>query len=117
MQPTPTEAALQRHIPVDALPWVPEHFYAECGSVLPRWEMRHVLSPEGIASAVDEIMRWPLRVADLRGLFLDGWSYRTQLTLADALYVVLADHLKGQLLTDDQRLARMPNPPAQILHL
>lgn len=102
---------------MDALPWVPEHFYAECGGVLRRWEMRQALGPEAIASAIDEIIRWPLRVAGLRGLFVDAWGHRTQLTLADALYVALADHLKAPLLTDDQRLARMPNSPVQMLHL
>jgi hypothetical protein len=52
---------------------VPDLFFAECGAVLRRWDLNNILAPNQIADAISELMVWPLRVAQIRGLFLDAW--------------------------------------------
>lgn len=42
---------------------------------------------------------------------------RANLTFADGLYVALAAHLGGSLLTDDGRLANAPTLTVPVLHL
>jgi len=96
---------------------VPEIFYAECGSVLRRWDLNGILPPAQIKSALDDLLAWPLRVTQIRGLFIDAWKLRGNLTFADALYVALADHLKAPVLTGDHKLANAPNLPVQALFL
>jgi predicted nucleic acid-binding protein len=95
-------------LPGDAIPWVPDLLFAECGAVLRRWSMNSKMSSERIAEAVGELMTWPLRVAQVRGLFLDAWRLRNNLTFADGVYVALAEHLGADLLTDDGRLLTHP---------
>lgn len=54
--------ALRVLLPADAVPWVPEHFYVECGAVLRRWDLNQILTPAQVAQAIEELMAWPLRV-------------------------------------------------------
>jgi predicted nucleic acid-binding protein len=70
-----------------------------------------------IGEAIDELMAWPLRVTQVRGLFADGWRLRANVTFADAMYVALAEHLGADLLSDDSRLAKAPGLPVRVLHL
>jgi predicted nucleic acid-binding protein len=104
-------------LPGDAVPWVPDHFFAECGAVLRRWEINEILPADQIADANRELLAWPLRVAQVRGLYNDAWRLRPNLTFADALYVALAEHLSAEMLTDDGRLAKSPTLPIRTLHL
>jgi len=46
-----------------------------------------------------------------------AWAYRHNMTVADALYVVLADRLNASFLTDDRNLANSRTFPAHILRL
>lgn len=46
----------------------------------------------------------------------DAWSRRANLTVADALYVTLAQHLKAPL-TDDHKLAGAPGLSIAVLRL
>ncbi len=71
-------------LPPDAVPWVPELFYVECGAVLRRWDLNTILSKAQIATAVEELMAWPLRVTQVRGLFFDAWGLRANLIFAGA---------------------------------
>jgi predicted nucleic acid-binding protein len=96
---------------------VPDLFFAECGAVLRRWDLNNILVPNQIADAISELMAWPLRVAQIRGLFLDGWRLRQNLTFADSIYVALAEHLGAFLLTDDARLSNAPGLPIRTLCL
>ena len=43
-------------LPPDAVPWVPEHFYVECGAVLRRWDLNQILTGTEIAQAIDALM-------------------------------------------------------------
>jgi hypothetical protein len=38
---------------------------------------------------------WPLRIAQIRGLFTDAWRHRHNIAFADATYVALAEHLNA----------------------
>ncbi len=96
---------------------MPDHFFVECGAVLRRWDLNAVLPPDQVATAVAELNAWPLRIAQVRGLFADAWRIRFNLTFADAIYVALAEHLGVDLLTDDGRLANAPGLPVRTLHL
>jgi len=109
--------ALRKLLPPDAVPWVPEFFYVECGAVLRRWDLNTILTPEEISAAMDALMAWPLRVVQVRGLLADAWRRRANITFPDAIYVALADHLGADLLTDDQKLANTPKLPVRPLHL
>jgi len=96
---------------------VPELFYVECGAVLRRWDLNGILTPVQIGQAIGELMAWPLRVTQVRGLFAGAWRLRTNITFADAVYVALAEHLGADLLSDDRRLANTPGIPVRVLHL
>jgi predicted nucleic acid-binding protein len=84
---------LRTLLPPDAVPCVPEVFFVECGSVLRRWDLNRILAQDEIDRALRELMAWPLRVTQIRGLFGDAWRLRATVTFADALYVALAEHL------------------------
>jgi predicted nucleic acid-binding protein len=109
--------AMRGLLPADAIPWVPEIFYVECGAVLRRWDLNRVLTREEITTAIDQLLAWPLRIAQIRPLFMDAWRQRANITLPDAVYVALAEHLGAPLLTDDHKLANTPNLPVHALRL
>lgn len=109
--------ALRTLLPVDAVPWVPETFYVEVGSVLRRWDLNAVLTPEQISEALRQLAAWPLHVAQVRSLFADAWRHRKNLTFADATYVALAEHLDAEVLTDDHKLANAPTLDVRMLRL
>lgn len=98
---------------------MPELFYVECGAVLRRWDLNGILSPAQVSQAIGELMAWPLRITQVRGLFADAWRLRAHVTFADAIYVALAVHLDAVavLLSDDIRLANAPGLPVRVLHL
>lgn len=108
--------ALRRVLPDDAVPWVPDHFFAECGAVLRRWEINDVLTAEEVQRGVDELLAWPLRVVQVRGLFPAAWDKRANVTFADGLYVALAAHLDASLLTCDGCLAKAPTIGVPVLY-
>jgi predicted nucleic acid-binding protein len=100
-------------LPTDAVPWVPELFFVECGAVLRRWDLNRILTRAQIDQAIEALMGWPLRVTQVRGLFADAWRLRANVTFADAVYVALAAHLGADLLSDDGRLAKAPGLPVR----
>jgi predicted nucleic acid-binding protein len=106
--------ALARLLPAGAEGWVPEHFYAEVLGVL-RWQLRGQKLSESQASvAVGRLGGWHLHRASVAPLVPAAWSYRHNLTAADALYVVLAEQLGASLLTDDHRLTQAPTFPSHV---
>ena len=96
---------------------MPELFFAECGSVLSRWDLNRILTHAQIDQAIDALMGWPLRITQVRGLFADAWRLRANVTFADGVYVALAEHLGADLLSDDRRLAHTPGLPVRVVHL
>jgi predicted nucleic acid-binding protein len=109
--------ALRSLVPADAVPWTPETFYVEVGTVLRRWDLNAVLTPDQIIPALHQLAAWPLRVAQVRSLFAEAWRHRNNLTFADATYVALAEHIGADLPTDDHKLANAPTLPVRVLRL
>ena len=108
---TPRGLRLARLIPSGAERDVPEHFVAEAGGVLRRWELAGRLTPDQAAAAVRRLIRWRGDRYPLAPLLYDAWTFRNNLVVADALYVVLAMRLGAPLLTDDHKLANAPTLP------
>ena len=107
-------------MPQSAELWVPEHFYSEVfGSIRFLHVVAGRLSLQRAETAIDRLTRWHLRQAGLGSLIRPAWSYRHNMSGADALYVALAEHLGAGLLTDDLRLANAPTFPTavQVLQL
>jgi len=107
--------ALARLLPDDAAGWVPEHFYAEVlGVVRRRLVVDKSISEAQAAFALGRLRRWHLRHAAVEPLLDSAWAYRHNMTVADALYVALAERLGAALLTADQRLANTPTFPSTV---
>ncbi len=109
--------AIRGLLPQTAIPWIPELFFVECGTVLRRWDVNGALAPAQISRGIDDLMRWPLRVVQVRALFTDAWRLPANLTFSDAVYVALAEHLGAELRTDDHKLVATPNLSIRTLHL
>ncbi len=112
---TITGRALRALLPPDAVPWAPETFYIEVGTVLRRWDLNRILTTAQISEALRQLTAWPLRVAQIRSLFADAWRHRQNPTFADATYVALAEALGCPLLTSDARLAAAPGPTCRMV--
>ena len=107
--------ALARLVPSGAEGWVPEHFYAEVLAVLRRRSVIDRDLPEAQAmAAVTRLRGWHLHRASVSPLVESAWAYRHNMTAADALYVVLAEHLQADFLTDDHNLVDGPTFPPSI---
>ena len=105
---TPIGRQLRAKLPVGAETWVPEHYYAESVGVLRRDELNRRFDPARIQVALDRLMTAPARRVSVKPLIAEAWRLRQNLTIADALYVVLATHVGAELVTSDLRLANAP---------
>lgn len=111
---------LARLVPAGAEEWVPEHFYAEVLSVVRRQcVVDQTVSQDEASSIVRRLRAWPLHRASVQPLIASAWTYRHNISAADALYVALAEHLGAALLTSDHRLANGPTfpPSVEVLRL
>jgi predicted nucleic acid-binding protein len=105
---TTTGRALQERLPPNADPWVPDHYFAEVAAVLRR---RALLQPDDearVGLALTRVLDAPMRRVSVKPLLYEAWPLRHNMTIADALYVVVALHLDAPLVTTDLRLARAP---------
>jgi predicted nucleic acid-binding protein len=95
--------------------WVPEHFYSEVLALIRRQVVvTHILDEPKARAAVNELRSWRLHRAAVRPLLDAAWTYRHNMTAADALYVVLAEHLHASFLTDDHNLVEAPTFPSTV---
>jgi predicted nucleic acid-binding protein len=99
---------LTAKLPAEARSWVPEHYFIEAGSVLRRFERKGVISPARTAIAFHDLLHGDMRRAQVRPLMEAAWRNRGHLTVADAVYVILAEQLKATLVTADRNLANSP---------
>jgi predicted nucleic acid-binding protein len=113
---TATGRMLQQLLPSGARWWVAEHFYVEGAGALRRAELRSEVPNTRVAQAKASLPTAPLRRVQVRPLLADAWSKRANLTIADALYVVLAEHLDAALVTTDVRLANSPTLGVATVH-
>jgi len=98
---------LASHV-VDAEVAVPDHFHVECTAALRRLELRGELTPGEAQSALDQLLALRVRRVDTAPLLREAWLMRHNVTVADALYVVVARRLDVALVTGDLRLAQAP---------
>ena len=88
--------------------WVPEHYYLEVAGTLRRLERRRQLVGGEASGLLDEALYGNAVRVTLRALLGAAWARRGHVTVADALYVVLAEMLGATLVTADRRLAKAP---------
>lgn len=105
---TPTGLALEAQLPPGARWWVPEHSFIKVTSALRRIEIQGAATSARVATAFARFTSAPTTRVQIRPLVGDAWARRGHLTIADAIYVVLAEHLNAPLVTTDRRLAASP---------
>lgn len=113
---TATGRRLQPLLPTGARWWVSEHFFAEVAGALRRAELGGGVLSARVAQAMTSLSTAPMRRVQVRPLLADAWSKRANLTLADSLYVVLAEHLDATLVTTDINLSNAPTLRVATIH-
>lgn len=110
--------ALSRLLPAGSTLWAPEHYFAEVASALRRLEvLERRLEAATALAALETAKQLVRRRVNVRPLLDEAWEYRFNISLGDALYVVVAKHLGCPILTGDRRLAATPKLPVDVLHL
>ena len=103
--------------PLERTWWVPDHFHLECAGALRRLLLKGVINEVRASTALARLLSLPVTVVRSQLLVAEAWTYRNNLIVQDAAYVVLAKHLGAPLLTGDRKMAGAPNLPVQILHI
>lgn len=88
--------------------WVPEHYYVETAATIRRLQVASEISAERAAVALSRLLSTPTHRVQIRPLLSEAWTLRHNITIADALYVVMANHLHATLITLDVNLAHAP---------
>ncbi len=103
--------------PRDRTWWVPDHFHVETAAAVRRMLLRGLIDDQRAGSALERLPALPVTVNRSHPLIAEAWTYRRNLIVQDAVYVVLAKHLNVPLLTGDRKMAGAPNLPVQVLHI
>ncbi len=88
--------------------WVPDNFFTESAGVLRRLAQRKEISQERAAQAMTRLLSLRVQHVSTRPFISEAWTLRENVTMADAVYVVLARHLGAELATMDERLRGAP---------
>jgi predicted nucleic acid-binding protein len=104
---TPIGAALRPKLPAGTV-WVPEIYYAEVAGALRRLELAGTITAQRAVVALDELLAAPLRRIEVKPLLSEARTLGHNVTIADAVYVVLARHSSSAVVTTDHRLASAP---------
>jgi predicted nucleic acid-binding protein len=86
----------------------PELIDLEVSSVLRRLVLTGQLTARRAEQALTDLVALPVRRAPHLPLLARCWSLRESLSVYDASYAALAEHLGTVLLTADARLSRAP---------
>ena len=113
---TPAGERIRAQVPQGADWWVPEHYFVEVAGALRRALIRRAAPEAQILEAFARFAAAPLRRVQVRPLLPDAWRRRGNLTVADALYVALAEHLGAALVTADLNLVRAPGLTIATIH-
>lgn len=100
--------ALLAQIPPSPQWWMPEHYFVETAAALRRAEYTGAVTPRRASAAFARLLAGRGHRVQVRPLLAEAWQRRGHLTVADALYVVLAEQVDATLVTGDLRLARSP---------
>lgn len=104
---TPIGRRLLAKLPLDVEEWVPELYFAEVAAVLRRDVIHRRYPLARVEVALRRLIMSPVRRVEVRPLLRETWSMRQNLTVADAVYVVMARHLGAPLATSDLHLAAL----------
>ncbi len=107
--------AIRDRIPDDVEEWVPEIYFVEVAATLRRAELAGRVTVDRAALALSDLLAGPQRRVQVRALLPEAWTLRHNLTVTDALYVVLARHLGAALVTVDERLAGAPGIDVEVI--
>jgi predicted nucleic acid-binding protein len=85
---------------------VPHLFFTEIGAVLGKRYRRREISAWVVVATLEAVEEVPVQVWPDRDLLWDGLAIalRCGCSVYDALYLALADHIDGRLVTADRRL-------------
>jgi predicted nucleic acid-binding protein len=100
--------ALLAKVPAPSEWWAPEHYFVETAGAIRRAELRAAVTPVQASTAMRRLESVKLHRVQVRPLLSAAWVRRGHLTIADALYVVLAEQLSAELVTADVNLANSP---------
>lgn len=67
------------------------------------------MPPARVARALNQLREAALYSVALSPLLAEAWERRKSMSVADALYVILAKHLDASLVTADIKLTRAPS--------
>lgn len=95
--------------------WVPEHYYVETAATIRRLQIANEITAERASVALSRLLVAPLRRVQIRPLLSEAWTLRDNITIADALYVVMARHLNAPLITLDAKLGASPTIDVPII--
>jgi predicted nucleic acid-binding protein len=110
----PRAALVQRRLREDREAHVPHLLDAEVGQVLRRYVLTRQIGETRARLAVDQLTALPLIRYPHAPLLSSAFGLIRNLTVYDALYVVLAAGLGATLLTSDPRLARAARAHADV---
>ena len=102
------EASRERLLGAQESLWAPHLVDAEVGHVLRRAVIAGGLRQSAARAAIEDLSALPLRRVGHVGLLDRAWRLRANATFYDGLYLALAERLKMQLVTLDERLERIP---------
>lgn len=108
-------SCLARHVAEAEEIVVPDHFHLEATAAIRRLEFRDEVSNDAVREEFEQLLTLRVRRVDTVPLLREAWIMRQNVTMADALYVVLARRLHVALVTGDARLARAPRLGVEIL--
>jgi predicted nucleic acid-binding protein len=101
-------ARLARHVLAADEIVVPDHFHLECASAVRRIEIRGEVSPTEAQTALDRLLDLRVRRVSTTPLLGEAWDMRHNVTVADALYVIIARLLRVALVTGDAAWPGLP---------
>lgn len=104
------EAVLTREDEVAA----PDVLVFEVLAVLRRGTLQGRLPTARASSAIDDLADLPVALFPSLGLRNRAWELRRNLTIADALFVTLAEKLEEPLVTKDAALAAEASKHARV---
>jgi predicted nucleic acid-binding protein len=107
-------ATLRERLLADGVAHAPHLVDIEVGGALRRLEAQGELSSDRATGAFLDAARLPMVRYPHGGLIERAWELRGHLTIADGVYVALAELLEATLVTSDARLARAGGHSATI---
>jgi len=105
---TPRATWIRRRLLEDRDQAAPHLIDVEVLGVVQRHFLLGRLDRTAASQAVDDLRDWPGERFGHRALLDRAWQLHANLRGWDAMYVVLAEALRGTLLTTDERLAGVP---------